>query len=172
MIDECHRGSAVEDSAWRGILEYFTAATQIGMTATLKETKYISNTAYFCDPAYSYSLTQDIRGGFLAPYKVAKVHIGRDVEGLPARQGQLDRNGKEVEDRVYNCTKLVARKLTEFLKESGDRFQKTVMFGVDQEHPARMRQPRPTRANNITGDQQLRLRKYALCFGLGPTSSG
>ena len=152
MIDECHRGSAAEDSAWREILEYFSAATQIGMTATPKETKYISNIAYFGDPVYSYSLKQGIRDGFLAPYKVVKVHIDRDVEGYRPEKGQLDREGEEVEDRIYNAkdfdrtlvlddrTKLVARKVTEFLKESGDRFQKTIVFCVDQEHAARMRQ--------------------------------
>jgi type I restriction enzyme R subunit len=135
VIDECHRGSAAEDSVWREILEYFSAATQIGMTATPKETKYISNIAYFGDSVYSYSLKQGIRDGFLAPYKVVKIHIDRDVEGYRPEKGQLDREGEEVEDRIYNAkdfdrtlvlddrTKLVARKVTEFLKESGDRLQ-------------------------------------------------
>ncbi len=152
VIDECHRGSAAEDSAWREILEYFSAATQIGMTATPKETKYVSNIHYFGEPVYSYSLKQGIRDGFLAPYKVIKVHIDRDVEGYRPEQGQLDREGNEVEDRIYNLkdfdrtlvlddrTKLVARKVTEFLKQSRDRFQKTILFCVDQEHAARMRQ--------------------------------
>lgn len=105
VIDECHRGSAAEDSAWREILEYFSSATQIGMTATPKETKYISNIAYFRDPVYSYSLKQGIRDGFLAPYKVVKVHIDRDVEGYRPEKGQLDREGEEVEDRIYNARK-------------------------------------------------------------------
>jgi type I restriction enzyme, R subunit len=152
VIDECHRGSAAEDSAWREILDYFSEATQIGMTATPKETKYVSNIGYFGDPVYSYSLKQGIRDGFLAPYKVVKVHIDRDVEGYRPEKGQLDREGEEVEDRLYNVkdfdrtlvlderTKLVARKVTEFLKESGDRFQKTIVFCVDQEHANRMRQ--------------------------------
>jgi len=152
VIDECHRGSAAEDSAWREILEYFSAATQIGMTATPKETKYVSNIAYFGDPVFSYSLKQGIRDGFLAPYKVVKVHIDRDVEGYRPEKGQLDREGEEVDDRIYNTkdfdrtlvlddrTKLVAKKVTAFLKESGDRFQKTIIFCVDQEHAARMRQ--------------------------------
>jgi len=152
VIDECHRGSAAEDSAWREILEYFSSATQIGMTATPKETRYVSNIAYFGDPVYSYSLKQGIRDGFLAPYKVVKVHIDRDVEGYRPEKGQLDREGEEVEDRIYNTkdydrtlvlderTKLVAHKITEFLKESGDRFQKTIVFCIDQEHAARMRQ--------------------------------
>jgi type I restriction enzyme, R subunit len=152
VIDECHRGSAAEDSAWREILEYFSGATQIGLTATPKETKYISNIAYFGDPIYSYSLKQGIRDGFLAPYKVVKVHIDRDVEGYRPEKGQLDREGEEVEDRIYNAkdfdrtlvlddrTKLVAKKVTEFLKESSDRFQKAIVFCVDQEHAARMRQ--------------------------------
>jgi type I restriction enzyme R subunit len=152
VIDECHRGSAADDSAWREILEYFSSATQIGMTATPKETAYVSNIHYFGEPVYSYSLKQGIRDGFLAPYKVVKVHIDRDVEGYRPEKGQLDREGEEVEDRIYNVmdfdrvlvlddrTKLVSRKVTEFLKESGDRFQKTIVFCVDQEHAARMRQ--------------------------------
>lgn len=152
VIDECHRGSAAEDSAWREILEYFSSATQIGLTATPKETKYVSNIAYFGDPVFSYSLKQGIRDGFLAPYKVVKVHIDRDVEGYRPEKGQLDREGEEVEDRIYNTkdfdrtlviddrTKLVAQKVTQFLKESGDRYQKTIVFCVDQEHAARMRQ--------------------------------
>ena len=103
VIDECHRGSAAEDSAWREILEYFSSATQIGLTATPKETKYVSNIDYFGDPVFSYSLKQGIRDGFLAPYKVVKVHIDRDVEGYRPEKGQLDRDGKEVEDRIYNA---------------------------------------------------------------------
>ena len=152
VIDECHRGSAAEDAAWREILDYFSGATQIGLTATPRETQYVSNIGYFGDPVYSYSLKQGIRDGFLAPYKVIKVHIDRDVEGYRPETGQLDRDGEEVEDRIYNTkdfdrtlvlddrTKLVAQKVTEFLIESGDRFQKTIIFCVDQEHAARMRQ--------------------------------
>lgn len=152
VIDECHRGSAADDSAWREILEYFSSATQIGLTATPKETHYVSNIAYFGDPVFTYSLKQGIRDGFLAPYKVVKVHIDRDVEGYRPEKGQLDREGREVEDRIYNTkdfdrtlvlddrTKLVAGKVTEFLKESGDRYQKSIIFCVDEEHAARMRQ--------------------------------
>ncbi|OWW01083.1 restriction endonuclease [Rhizobium sp. R72] len=152
VIDECHRGSAAEDSAWREILEYFSEASQIGLTATPKETEYVSNTAYFGEPVFTYSLKQGISDGFLAPYKVIKVHIDRDVEGYRPEKGQLDRDGEEVEDRIYNArdfdrtlvlddrTKLVAAKVTEFLKESGDRYQKTIVFCVDEEHAARMRQ--------------------------------
>ena len=151
VVDECHRGSAAEDSAWREILEYFSAATQIGMTATPKETKYVSNIDYFGNPIYSYSLKQGISDGFLAPYKVVKVHIDRDIEGYRPEPGKLDREGKEVEDRIYNQkdfdrtlviddrTKLVAKKVSDFLKESEDRFQKTIVFCVDTEHAARMR---------------------------------
>ena len=152
VIDECHRGSAAEDSAWREILEYFSSATQIGLTATPKETRYVSNIDYFGPPVYTYSLKQGIRDGFLAPYKVVKVHIDRDVEGYRPEKGQLDRAGNEIEDRIYNTrdfdrvlvlderTKLVARKVTAFLKESGNRFQKAIVFCVDQEHAGRMRQ--------------------------------
>ena len=151
VIDECHRGSAAEDSAWREILDYFSSATHIGLTATPKETAYVSNIEYFGEPVYTYSLKQGIRDGFLAPYKVIKVHIDRDVEGYRPEPGQLDRDGHEVEDRLYNTkdfdrnlvlderTKLVARKITQFLKESDDRFQKTMVFCVDREHAARMR---------------------------------
>ncbi|MDE2577902.1 MAG: DEAD/DEAH box helicase family protein [Hyphomicrobiales bacterium] len=152
VIDECHRGSAAEDSAWREILEYFSSATQIGLTATPKETEYVSNTDYFGAPVFTYSLKQGISDGFLAPYKVIKVHIDRDVEGYRPEKGQRDRDGEEVEDRIYNTkdfdrtlvlddrTKLTAKKVTEFLKESGDRFQKAIVFCVDEEHAARMRQ--------------------------------
>jgi len=152
VIDECHRGSAAEDSAWREILEYFSDATQIGMTATPKETKYVSNIDYFGEPVYSYSLKQGIEDGFLAPYKVIKVHINVDVEGYRPEKGKLDRDGNEVEDRIYNQkdfdrtlvlderTKLVAKKVTEFLKASDDRMQKTIVFCVDEEHADRMRQ--------------------------------
>ena len=152
VIDECHRGSAAEDAAWREILEYFSRATQIGLTATPKETKYVSNIHYFGEPVYTYSLKQGIQDGFLAPYKVVKVHIDVDVEGYRPEQGKLDSDGDEIEDRIYNQkdfdrtlviderTKLVAKRVTEFLKESGDRFQKTIVFCVDTEHAARMRQ--------------------------------
>jgi type I restriction enzyme R subunit len=151
VIDECHRGSAAEDSAWREILDHFSAATQIGLTATPKETEYVSNIHYFGKPVYSYSLKQGIQDGFLAPYKVVKVHIDVDVEGYRPEQGKRDRDGEEVEDRLYNTkdfdrtlviddrTKLVAVKVSNFLKESGDRFQKSIIFCVDEEHAARMR---------------------------------
>ena len=152
VVDECHRGSADDDAAWREILDYFSAATQIGMTATPKETKYVSNSHYFGPPVYTYSLKQGIQDGFLAPYKVINVHIDVDVEGYRPPQGKTDREGEEIPDRIYNQrdfdrtlviddrTKLVAKRVTEFLKESGDRYQKTIVFCVDQEHAARMRQ--------------------------------
>ena len=152
VVDECHRGSAAEDSAWREILEYFSTATQIGMTATPKETRYVSNIHYFGKPIYTYSLKQGIHDGFLAPYKVIKVHIDRDIEGYRPEPGKVDREGNEIEDRIYNQkdfdrtlviddrTRLVARNVSDLLKESGDRFQKTIVFCVDTEHAARMRQ--------------------------------
>jgi type I restriction enzyme, R subunit len=152
VIDECHRGSAAEDAAWREILEYFSGATQIGLTATPKETAYASNINYFGAPVYSYSLRQGIRDGFLAPYKVVRVHINVDIEGYRPEAGAVDRDGEEIEDRIYNQrdfdrtlvlddrTKIVAKKVSDFLKESGDRFQKTIVFCVDEEHAARMRQ--------------------------------
>ncbi len=152
VIDECHRGSAADNAAWREILEYFSAATQIGLTATPKETKYVSNIHYFGKPVYTYSLKQGIEDGFLAPYKVIKVHIDLDVQGYRPERGEVDRDGNEIEDRIYNTkdfdrtlviddrTKLVAKKVSDFLKESHDRFQKTILFCVDEEHAARMRQ--------------------------------
>jgi type I restriction enzyme, R subunit len=152
VVDECHRGSAAEDSAWREILEHFSSATQIGMTATPKETKYVSNIHYFGKPVYSYSLRQGIHDGFLAPYKVIKVHIDRDIEGYRPEPGKLDREGNEVEDRIYDIkdfdrsfviderTQVVARKISDFLRESEDPFQKTIVFCVDTEHAARTRQ--------------------------------
>ena len=152
VVDECHRGSAAEDAAWREILEYFSLATQIGLTATPKETKYVSNIHYFGQPVYSYSLKQGIQDGFLAPYKVINVHIDIDVEGYRPTPGATDEEGEEIPDRIYNQkdfdrtlviddrTKLVAKRVSEFLKESGDRYQKTIVFCVDQEHAARMRQ--------------------------------
>ncbi len=152
VIDECHRGSAAEDSAWREILDYFKSATQIGMTATPKETEYVSNIQYFGPPIYSYSLKEGIRDGFLAPYKVVKIHLDVDVEGYRPERGETDKYGYEIEDRLYNQkdfdrnlviderTRRVASRVTEFLMKSGDRFQKTIIFCVDTEHAARMRQ--------------------------------
>lgn len=151
VVDECHRGSAAEDSVWREVLEYFSSATQIGMTATPKETEYASNIHYFGPPVFTYSLRQGISDGFLAPYKVVKVHLDKDIEGYRPEKGKLDREGKEVEDRIYNQTdfdralvidertRMVAKRVSDFLAESGDRFQKTIVFCEDQEHAARMR---------------------------------
>ncbi|MCH8518297.1 DEAD/DEAH box helicase family protein [Candidatus Gracilibacteria bacterium] len=151
VIDECHRGSAKEESAWREILEYFSNATQIGLTATPKETKEASNIDYFGEPIYSYTLKEGIEDGFLAPYKV--IRIGLDIdEGWRPTTTTLDKNGREIEDRIYNTkdfdrnividdrTKVVAKKITQFLRESGDRFQKTIVFCMDIDHAERMRQ--------------------------------
>lgn len=149
-MDECHRGSAREDSKWREILEYFKGATHIGLTATPKETNEISSTEYFGDPLYTYSLKQGIDDGFLAPYKVIKVTLDIDAEGWRPPKGFKDKEGKVVEDRLYNRTdfdrhiiveerrKIVAQKITEFLKGS-DRFSKTIAFCVDIEHAEGMR---------------------------------
>lgn len=150
IVDECHRGSAREDSKWREILEYFNAATHIGLTATPKETKEISSSEYFGDPLYTYSLKQGIDDGFLAPYKVVKVTLDIDAEGWRPPVGFKDKEGKLVEDRIYNRTdfdrhlivenrrKLVAAKITQFLKGS-DRYSKTIVFCVDIEHAQGMR---------------------------------
>ena len=151
LIDECHRGSAAEDSAWREILEYFSTATQIGMTATPKETKYVSNINYFGEPVYQYSLKQGIEDGFLAPYKVIRIDFDKDLQGWRPTATQTDRRGEQIEDRIYNQkdfdrslvlderTKLVAKKVTEFLQGT-DRYAKTIVFCEDIEHAERMRQ--------------------------------
>jgi len=150
VIDECHRGSAAEDSAWREILRYFGSATHIGLTATPKETETISSTKYFGDPIYTYSLKQGIQDGFLAPYKVLRVGLNVDLEGWRPEQGKTDKQGLRVDDRIYNRkdfdknlviderTEAVARKVTEFLKKT-NRFDKTIIFCVDIDHAQRMR---------------------------------
>ncbi len=150
VIDECHRGSAKEDSNWREILNYFSNATHIGLTATPKETNEASNSEYFGDPLYTYSLKQGIDDGFLAPYRVVRVGLNVDAEGWRPDQGKTDKDGIEIEDRIYNRrdfdrklvieerTDTVAKKLTEFLK-GYDRFAKTIVFCVDIDHAERMR---------------------------------
>ncbi len=150
VIDECHRGSAKEDSAWHEILTYFNKATHIGLTATPKETTETSNIEYFGDPIYTYSLKQGIDDGFLAPYRVIRVSLNVDAEGWRPEQGKLDKDGQLVEDRIYNRkdfdknlvieerTKSVAKKLTEFLK-GYDRYAKTIVFCTDIDHAERMR---------------------------------
>lgn len=177
IIDECHRGSAREDSAWREILEYFSPATQIGLTATPKETKDVSNKEYFGEPIYTYSLKQGIEDGFLAPYKVVRVLLDRDVEGYRPEAGKRDKYGYEIEDREYNIkdydknlvlekrTELVAKVVSDYLKRNNSRFAKTIFFCVDIEHAERMRQAlvnenadlvaeNPKYVMRITGDNE------------------
>lgn len=151
VIDECHRGSAKEDSAWRKILDYFSSATHVGCTATPIETKEASSQTYFGEPIYEYSLKQGIEDGFLAPYKVIRIGLDKDLEGYRPESGKVDKNGYEIEDREYNVkdydrslviehrTKVIAAKITEFLKKT-DRFSKTIVFCIDIEHAERMRQ--------------------------------
>jgi type I restriction enzyme, R subunit len=151
VVDECHRGSAADDAAWRKVLEYFSSATQIGLTATPKETTTVSNIEYFGDPIYTYSLRQGISDGFLAPYKVVRIGIDKDLDGWRPELGQTDRYGQPIEDREYNDldfdrnlilerrTQLVAAKITEFLKGT-DRFAKTIVFCENIDHAERMRQ--------------------------------
>ncbi len=150
LIDECHRGSAAEDSAWREILSYFGKASHIGLTATPKETTNISSSEYFGNPLYTYSLKQGIQDGFLAPYKVLRVGLNIDLEGWRPEQGKTDKQGAPIDDRIYNRkdfdknlviderTETVARKVTEFLKKT-NRFDKTIIFCVDIDHAQRMR---------------------------------
>jgi type I restriction enzyme, R subunit len=176
VIDECHRGSAAEDSAWREILEYFSSATHVGLTATPKETKDVSSIYYFGDPVYSYTLKQGIEDGFLAPYKVVRIDIDKDVQGWRPSKGQTDKMGQLIEDRIYNQidmdrtlvlekrTEVVAQKITEFLV-STDPYAKTIVFCDDIDHAERMRQAlvnlNPERVKEsrkyvmrITGDEQ------------------
>jgi len=176
VIDECHRGSAAEDSAWREILAYFSSATHIGLTATPKETKDVSSIYYFGDPIYKYTLKQGIEDGFLAPYKVVRIDIDKDLQGWRPSKGQLDKNGEVIEDRIYNQrdmdrtlvlekrTELVAQKITEFLTAT-DPYAKTIVFCDDIDHAERMRKalvnlnPERVKENRkyimrITGDEQ------------------
>ena len=169
VIDECHRGSAKEDSVWREILRYFNSATHIGMTATPKETEKVSNIEYFGDPIYTYSLKQGIDDGFLAPYKVVKVTLDIDADGWRPPNGYVDKDGNPVEDRIYNRTdfdrnivveerrKIVAAKITEFLK-GYDRFAKSIVFCIDIEHAEGMR----TALTNSNADLVAQNSKYIM----------
>jgi type I restriction enzyme R subunit len=151
VVDECHRGSAADDAAWRTVLEYFQSATQIGMTATPKETATVSNIDYFGEPIYTYSLKQGIDDGFLAPYKVIRVGLDKDLDGWRPEQGKLDVFGNPIEDREYNSgdydrnlildqrTQTVAIKISDHLK-STNRYDKTIVFCENIDHAERMRQ--------------------------------
>lgn len=177
VIDECHRGSASEDSAWREILNYFSSATQIGLTATPKETHEVSSTDYFGDPVYVYSLKEGIEDGFLAPYKVVRVDIDVDLQGWRPTKGQTDLNGEVIDDRIYNQkdfdrtmviderTELVARTITDYLKRTNP-MDKTIVFCNDIDHAERMRRalvnlnPEQVKKNDkyvmkITGDDEI-----------------
>ncbi|EPV7125756.1 EcoAI/FtnUII family type I restriction enzme subunit R [Escherichia coli] len=177
VIDECHRGSASEDSAWREILDYFSSATQIGLTATPKETHEVSSTDYFGDPVYVYSLKEGIEDGFLAPYKVVRVDIDVDLQGWRPTKGQTDLNGEVIDDRLYNQkdfdrtmviderTELVARTITDYLKRTNP-MDKTIVFCNDIDHAERMRRalvnlnPEQVKKNDkyvmkITGDDEI-----------------
>lgn len=169
IIDECHRGSAAEDSAWREILEYFSSATHIGLTATPKETKDISNIHYFGEPIYIYSLKQGIEDGFLAPYRVIRIDLDKDLAGWRPEKNQVDKYGTPIEDRIYNQkdydrnlvlekrTELVAKKVTEFLK-ANDRFDKTIIFCENIYHAERMRKATVNENPDLAGEN----RKYVM----------
>jgi type I restriction enzyme R subunit len=168
VIDECHRGSAKEDSAWREILDYFHNATHIGLTATPKETKIISSSEYFGESVYTYSLRQGIQDGFLAPYKVIRIHLNID-DGWRPEKDKTDKDGQALEDRIYNLKdyekklvieergKVVAAKITEFLKKN-NRFDKTIVFCVDIEHAERMR----SELANANSDMMIQNSKYVM----------
>jgi type I restriction enzyme R subunit len=150
VVDECHRGSAREDSAWRAILDYFSGAIQLGLTATPKETREISTLSYFGDPLYTYSLKEGIADGFLAPYKVVRIDLDKDVQGWRPTEGMVDDHGQVIDDRVYNQrdmdrtlvldqrTELVAKKIVEYLAQT-DPYGKTIVFCEDIDHAERMR---------------------------------
>ena len=169
IIDECHRGSAADDSAWREILEYFSAATQIGLTATPKETQEVSNTDYFGDPAYMYSLKEGIEDGFLAPYKVVRVDIDLDLQGWRPTKGQVDKKGNLIDDRIYNQidfdrtmviderTQLVAQTITNYLKRTSE-MDKTIVFCNDIDHADRMRRA----LINCNPEQYAKNEKYVM----------
>ncbi len=169
IIDECHRGSAADDSAWREILEYFSSATQVGLTATPKETEEVSNTDYFGDPVYSYSLKQGIEDGFLAPYKVVRVDIDVDLLGWRPIKGQVDKKGNSLEDRIYNQkdfdrtlviderTELVAQTITSYLQRT-DPMAKTIVFCNDIDHAERMRRA----LVNLNPEQVAKNEKYVM----------
>ncbi len=169
IVDECHRGSASENSAWRSVLDYFSSATQVGLTATPKETTDISTTHYFGEPVYTYSLKQGIEDGFLAPYKVVRIDIDKDLSGWRPERGKRDKHGEEIEDRIYNQrdfdrtlvlekrTELVAKKLSQFLTETS-RFDKTIVFCEDIDHAERMRQA----LVNANPDLSAQNRKYVM----------
>lgn len=169
IIDECHRGSAYEDSAWREILSYFSNATQIGLTATPKETEYASNITYFGEPVYTYKLKQGIEDGFLAPYKVVRYFLDKDLVGWTPPTGMTDDLGKEIEQRTYNQadmdrilvlnqrTKLVAKCVMELLNAT-DPFSKTIIFCEDIDHAERMR----VAITNAAGKLALANPKYVM----------
>ncbi|MCG3686945.1 DEAD/DEAH box helicase family protein [Aliarcobacter butzleri] len=169
VIDEAHRGSAAEDSSWREILDYFSNATQIGLTATPKETKTISNIEYFGEPIYTYTLKEGIDDGFLAPYKVLRVGLNVDLENYEPEIGKKDKDGKEIEQRIYNRkdfdrslviderTYMVAQRITEFLKAT-DRFNKTIIFCTDIDHASRMR----SAIANLNSDLMAKNSKYVM----------
>lgn len=165
IVDECHRGSAADDSNWKKILEYFSSASQIGLTATPKETKDVSNIHYFGGPIYTYSLKQGIEDGFLAPYKVVRIDLDKDLAGWRPEKGKLDKYGKEIEDRIYNQkdfdkslilerrTELVARKVTEYLKAT-NRYDKAIIFCENIDHAERMRQQLVNLNKDITAEHK------------------
>lgn len=165
VIDECHRGSAADDSAWREILDYFSGAVQLGLTATPKETKYVSSTTYFGEPVYTYSLKQGIEDGFLAPYKVVRIDIDKDVLGWVPPKGMKDDLGQEIEHREFNQadmdrilvlnqrTKLVARRVMQYLHAT-DPFAKTIIFCEDIDHAERMRKAIVNAAGRLALDNQ------------------
>jgi type I restriction enzyme R subunit len=172
VIDECHRGSAADDATWKTILNYFESAIQIGMTATPRETKYVSNIDYFGEPVYSYSLKQGIDDGFLAPFKVVRVDLDHDLQGWRPEEGMVDDHGNLIEDRIYNQIdvdrdivfperdKAVAHRISEFLHDT-DPMNKTIVFCTNIDHAERMRQALvndPLNADEVLKDSRYVMR--------------
>lgn len=170
VVDECHRGSARENAQWREVLDYFTGAVQIGLTATPKETTDSSNITYFGEPVFTYSLKEGIDDGYLAPYKVVRIDLDRDLAGWRPEAGKTDKHGQLIEDRIYSQrdfdremvleerTKLVAKKVTQYLEESGDRHAKTIVFCQDIDHAERMRSALANENSDLVAEN----RKYVM----------
>ena len=173
VIDECHRGSAREASAWREVLDYFDSAIHLGLTATPKETRDVSTLTYFGDPIYTYSLKQGIEDGFLAPYKVVRIDLDKDLQGWRPPAGMQDDLGQDIEDRIYNQrdmdrvlilnqrTKLVAEKVVEYMRKT-DSYGKTIVFCENIDHACRMRRALINEVADKYPDERTNVSKFVV----------